>query len=166
MKCQVEKLEHFQHILRFEFNAEGESSQKHLRRVWGKCHWREHGKKWLSSFKEDRFDISDTRCSGRYSELDENRLNTLIHNDTRQCTRELANVMNCDHSIIVRHLHSMGKIKKSGVWVPQTLHQNQKISGWSYVDLCMLVIYWLVNNIDHSYPVSLLVTRNAVFMLT
>ena len=53
-------------------------------------------------------------------------LNTLIHNDPRQCTRELTNVMNCDHSTIVRHLHSMGKVKKSGVWVPNTLSQKHK----------------------------------------
>ena len=53
--------------------------------------------------------------SGRPSEFDEDHLNTLIHNDPRQCTRELANVMNCDHSNIVRHLHSMIKVQKSGV---------------------------------------------------
>ena len=38
---------------------------------------------------------------GRPSGFDEDRLNTLIHNDPRQCTRELANVMNCDYSTIV-----------------------------------------------------------------
>ena len=34
--------------------------------------------------------------------------------------------MNCDHSIIVRLLHSMGKIQKSDVWVPHALNQNGK----------------------------------------
>ena len=51
-------------------------------------------RKWFSCFKEDRFDISDTPCSGRPSGFDEDHLNTLIHNDLRQCTRQLANVMN------------------------------------------------------------------------
>ncbi|KAJ4440506.1 hypothetical protein ANN_08647 [Periplaneta americana] len=55
-------------------------------------------RKWFSRFKEGRFDISDTPRSGRPSEFDEDRLNTLIHNDP------LANVMNCDHSTIARHL--------------------------------------------------------------
>ena len=41
-------------------------------------------------------------------------LNTLIHNDPRQCTCKLANVMNCGHSTIVRHLNSVGKVKKIG----------------------------------------------------
>ena len=58
--------------------------------------------------------------------FDEDRLNTLIRNDPRQCTREMANVMNCDHSTIVRHLHSMVKVQKSGIWVPYALSQNSK----------------------------------------
>ena len=64
-----------------------------------------------------------------------------FHNDPRQCTRELANVMNCEHSTIVRHLHSIDKVQKSGVWVPHALRsQTTKISGWSYVHLCLLAI--------------------------
>ena len=66
-------------------------------------------RKWFSCFKEDYFDISDTPRSGTPSEFDEDVLNTLIHNDPRQCTRELSDVMNCDHSSIVRHLHSLVK---------------------------------------------------------
>ena len=34
--------------------------------------------------------------------------------------------MNCDHSTIVQHLHSMGKVQKSGVWVPHVPSQNHK----------------------------------------
>ena len=57
---------------------------------------------------------------------DEDRLNTLIHNDARHRTRELASVMNFDHSIIVRHFHSIDKVKKSGVWEPHALSQSHK----------------------------------------
>ena len=59
--------------------------------------------KWFSCFKEDSFDINDPPRSGRPSELDEDLFNTLIHNDPRQCTRELANVMSL--SAEVRHRH-------------------------------------------------------------
>ena len=48
---------------------------------------------WFSRIKEARFDISDTPCSGRPSVFEEDRLNTLIHNDPRQSTRELAIVI-------------------------------------------------------------------------
>ena len=107
-------------------------------------------RKYFSYFEEDRFYVSDTPRSGRPSGFKEERLITLIHNDPHQCTRELANVINCNHSTIERHLHSMGRVQKSGVCVPLVLSQNHKISGWPYVYLCLLVIDWLVNNIDHS----------------
>ena len=85
--------------------------------------------------------------------FDEDRLNTLIYNDSRKCTRELANVMNCDHSNIVRHLYSMGKVQKLGVWVPHAKQKPQKSAGGHIMSLWLLVIDWLVNNIDRSYPV-------------
>ena len=123
-------------------------------------------RKWFSSFKKNRFDISDTPRSGRPSGFDKERLNTLVHNYPYQCIRELENVMNCDHSTIVRHLHSMGKVKKWGVWVTHALSQKQQMSAGGHMCISLLVIDWLVNNIDHSYPLSLLVTVNGVFLLT
>ena len=81
-------------------------------------------RKWFSRFKKDRFDISDTPHSGRLSGLDEDSLNTLIHNDPRHCTQELANVMNCGHSTIVQHLHSMGNIKKMTQKYPKMFPKN------------------------------------------
>ena len=117
----MEKLEHFRHILLFEFNRGAKAAEvaRNICAMYGDNDIGEStARKWFSRFKEDRFDISDTPRSGRRSEFDEDRLNTLIHNDPLQCYRELANVMNCDHSIIVRPLHSMGKVKKSSVWVP------------------------------------------------
>ena len=109
----MEKLEHFRHILLFEFNRGVKSAEaaRNIYAMYGDNTRREYGKKWFSCFKEDRFDISDTPCSGRLLGFDEDSLNTLIHNVPCQCTRELANLMNCDHSTIVRHLHSMGKFK-------------------------------------------------------
>ena len=87
--------------------------------------------KWFSRFKEGRYHISDTPHSGKSSGFHEDSLNTLNHNDPCQCTRELGNVMNCDHSIIVRLLHSMSKVKKSGVWVQHALsqfHKNKRVT--------------------------------------
>ena len=75
------------------------------------------------------------------------------------------NVMNCDHSTIVRHLHSMGKVKKIGCM--DTAHSKPKpqksAGGHLCISACSSSIGSL-NNINHSYPVSLLVTRNGVFM--
>ena len=129
----MEKLEHFQHILLFEFNREVKAPES-ARNICTVCVDNNIGesmaRKWFSRFKEDCFDISDTPHSGRPSGYDEDHLNILIHNDPRQYTGELANVMNCDHSTFVRHLHSMGKVQKSDVWVPHALSQNHKLSWW------------------------------------
>ena len=156
-------MEHFRHILLFVFNGGAKAAEvatKICTVYADNAIGDSTAKKSFSCFKEDRFDINDTPRSERLLGFDEDRLNTLIHNDLRQCTRELVNVTNCDHSTIERHLHSMGKVQKSGVWVPHALSQNHKNQH-----LCLLVIVWLVNNIDHSYPVLLLVTRYRVFML-
>ena len=72
-----------------------------MRREWGNAIGEITARKLFSRFKEDRLDISDTPRSGRFSGFEEDHLNTLIHNDPRQCTGELANVMNCEHSTIV-----------------------------------------------------------------
>ena len=117
MECQVEKLEYFRHILLFEINrgAKAAEAARNICAVYGENAIGEStARKWFSRFKENRFNISDTPRSGRSSGFDEDRLNILIHNDPRQCTRELANVMNCDHSTILRHLYSIVKVPKSG----------------------------------------------------
>ena len=125
----MDKLEHFRHILLFEFNrrAKGAKAVTNFCTVYGdNAIGDSMARKWFSRFKEDHFDISDTPRSRIPSVFDEDPLNTLIHNDPRQCTRELANVMNCDHSSIVRHLHSMSKVKKSGARVPHALSLKNK----------------------------------------
>ena len=129
MECQVEKLEYFRHVLLFEFKRG--ANQKRRPETFAPCvgtipQERARQENDFSRFKEARFDINDTPRSGRTSGFHEDRLNTLIHNDPRQGTRELANVMICDHFTIVRHLHSMGKVQNMGVWVPRALSQNHK----------------------------------------
>ena len=111
----MEKLKHFRHILHFEFNrgAKEKEAARNICAVYGDIAIEEStARKWFSRFKDARFHISYTPRSGRPSGFDEDRLSTLIHNDARQCTRELANVMNCDHSTVVRYLHSMGTVQK------------------------------------------------------
>ena len=85
----MEKLEHFRHIILFEVNRGAKAAEaaiKHLRRVWGLAIGETTARKWFARFMEDRFDITDTPRSGRPSGFDDDRLNTLIHNNHRQCT--------------------------------------------------------------------------------
>ena len=60
MECQVEKLEHFRHILLFEFNrgAKAAEAARNMCAVYGDNAIGEStARKWFSHFKEDRFDI-------------------------------------------------------------------------------------------------------------
>ena len=102
----------FRHILLSEFHR-GEKAAKVARNicaVYGDNSIGEStARKLFSRFKEDRFG-SETPRSGRPSGFDEYCLTTLIHIDPRQCTRELVNVMNFDHSNAVGHLLSMGTV--------------------------------------------------------
>ena len=77
MECQVEKLEHFRHILLFEFNtwAKAAEAASNISAVNGDAIGESMARKWFSRFKEDRFNISDTPRPGRPSWFDEDRLN-------------------------------------------------------------------------------------------
>ena len=169
LEWQGEKLEHFRHILLFEFNRGAKVAEvaTNIYAVYGDNAIGESTARiWFSRFKDDHFVISDTLRSRRPSGFDNNRLNTLIHNDPRQCTGELANVMNCDRSTIVRHLHSMGKVQKSGVWVLHALsqdHKNQQVA----ICASLLARQRLARE-QHRQFLSCIVNvaRNGVFMLT
>ena len=99
----MKKLEHFRHIP-FEFNRGAKAAEAARNICVGyedNAIGESTARKRFSCFKEDHFDINDTLRSGTPSGFEEDRLNTLIHNDSRQCTRELPNVMNCNHSTII-----------------------------------------------------------------
>ena len=102
----MEKLEHFRLILLFEFNrgAKAAEAARNICAMYGDSAIGESTpRKWFSRFKEDRFVSSGSPRSGRPSGFYEDRLNTFNHNDPRQCTRELENILECDHSTILRH---------------------------------------------------------------
>ena len=131
----MEKLEHFRHILLFEFNkgAKAAEAVRNICAMYGDNAIGETTeRKWFSRFKKDRFDISDIPRSGRSSGFEEDRLNTLINNDL---PLELANMINCNHSTSVRHLHSIGKVKKIGCMVTECSKPEPQKSAGSH--MCM-----------------------------
>lgn len=129
MECQVEKNEHFRHILLFEFNrgVKAVDAARNIRAVYGEDAIVDRtAQKWFKHFKEGNFSLEDSPRSGRPSEFDEDRLNDLIHDDPRQTTRELAEKLGCGQTTVVRHLNTMGKVQKWGVWVPHELQDHHK----------------------------------------
>ena len=165
MECQVEKLEHFWHILLYEFNIGVKAAEvaRNICTVYGdNAIGESKARKWFSRFKENHFDISDTPRSGRPFGFDEDHLNTLIHNNPCQCTRELANVMNCQHTTIMRYLHSMCKVQKAGVCIPLSLGQNHK-NQWMAICASLLACH-LLAHVQHRPFLSCIIT--GVFILT
>ena len=81
---------------------------------------------WHAKFKRGNFDLKDAPCSGRLIELDEERLNQFFHEDSHQTTRKLAEKMECSHTAIEKHLHSIGKVQECGAWVLHALNNNNK----------------------------------------
>ena len=82
MECQVEKLEHFQHILLFEFSrgAKAAEAARNVCAVYGDNDTGDSkARKLFTRFEKNRFDIRDPPRSGRPSGFDEDHLNTMIH---------------------------------------------------------------------------------------
>ena len=123
------KKQHFGHLLFFAFYR----GQKAAEAAWDICMvYREGGigesmaRKWFAKFKNGKFDIDDTPCSGRPSEFDKNHLKTLLKEESCHISHELAEKINCDQKTILNHLHSMGFAEKLGVWVLHELSKNKK----------------------------------------
>ena len=80
MECQVEKNEHFRHLLLFAFN-QGSKATKAARDI---CAVFGEGaiagrtaRDWYANFKNRNIDLKDAPRSGRPVEYDEERLNQL-----------------------------------------------------------------------------------------
>lgn len=127
MQCQVDEKIHYRHLLLFAFNRGMKAAEaaRDICGVYGRDSITERTtQKWFSRFRDGNFDLNDTERAGRPVTFDEELLNKLIHEDPRHSTRELAEQMNCHHSTVAEHLHSMGKVQKFGAWVPYVLNDN------------------------------------------
>lgn len=120
------KWRNFPYILLFEFNrgAKQAAGSKHFRRVQRQCHRGKYRKEIVSTvlLSPELYCPRSEKSSG----VDEDRLNSLIHDDSRQSSRELTNVKNFDQSTIVKLLYSMGKVQKLGAWIPFALSEKQQ----------------------------------------
>ena len=107
MECQVEKNEHFRHLLLFAFN-QGSKAAKAARdicAVYGEGAIAERtARDWYANFKNGNFDLKDAPRSGRPVEFDEERLNQLLHKDSRQMTMELEETLGCSHTAIEKSI--------------------------------------------------------------
>ena len=67
---------------------------------------------WYAKFKNRNFDFKVTPHSSRLVEFDTERLNQILNENSRQTIRELAEKMECSHTVIAKYLHSMRNVEK------------------------------------------------------
>ena len=67
-------------------------------------------------------------------------LRAIIVADPLTATREVAEELNVNHSMVVQHLQQTGKVKKLDKWVPHELTTNQKRK---FILKCCLLLFYI-----------------------
>ena len=67
--------------------------------------------KWCAKFRAGDFSLDDAPRSGRPVEVDSNQIETLIENNQRYTTQEIADILKISQSSIENHLHQLGYVK-------------------------------------------------------
>ncbi|KAF6344935.1 hypothetical protein mRhiFer1_010299 [Rhinolophus ferrumequinum] len=80
---------------------------------------------WFKKLCKGEESLEDER-SGQPSEVDNDQLRAIIEADPLKTTREVAEELNVDHSMVIQHWKQIGKVKKLHKWVPHELMTNQK----------------------------------------
>ena len=115
------KKQHFQHIMLYYFKKGKNATETHNKicAVYGEgdvtdltC------QKWFVKFCAGDFSLDDAPQSGRPIEVDSDQIETLIENNQRYTTREIADILKIPKSSVENHLHQLGYVNHFDVWVP------------------------------------------------
>ena len=63
--------------------------------------------------------------SGRPTEVDDDKIKTMIENNQRSTTREIAEKLNISHTYVERHLKQLRYVNKLDIWIPHELREIQ-----------------------------------------
>ena len=77
--------------------------------------------KQFKKFWEGGNNLEHEKHSGRPSEGDNDQLRAVIKDDPLTSTWEVAEELNANHSMVVRHLKQIGKVKRLGKWMSHKL---------------------------------------------
>ena len=87
--------------------------------------------------------LEDEEHSFQPSEVDNDQLRASSETDPLSTTREVAEELSVDHSMVLQRLKPIGKVKKLDKWVPHELIANKKIVLLKY---CLLLLYTTTAN--------------------
>ena len=80
---------------------------------------------WFKKFCKRDESLEDKEHSGQLSEVDNDKLRTIVKTDLCATTWAVAEELSVDHSMVMQHLKQIGKVKKLSEWVPHELTTNQ-----------------------------------------
>ena len=81
---------------------------------------------WFKKFCEGDESLEDKKHIGQPLEFDNDQLRAIIEADPLINTQEVTEELNINHSIVVRHLKKIGKVKSSIKWVLHELTTKKK----------------------------------------
>ena len=81
---------------------------------------------WFKKFCKRDESLEDKEHSGQLSEVDNDKLRTIVKTDLCATTWAVAEELSVDHSMVMQHLKQIGKVKKLDKWVPHELTANKK----------------------------------------
>lgn len=90
--------------------------------------------KWFAKFRAGDFSLDHAPRLGRPVEVDSSQIETLIENNQRYTTREIADILKVSKSSVENHLHQLGYVNRFGVWVPRTLSEKNLLDRISTCD--------------------------------
>ncbi|XP_015436815.1 PREDICTED: histone-lysine N-methyltransferase SETMAR-like [Dufourea novaeangliae] len=93
---------------------------------------------WFQKFRNGDDSLEDAEGRGRPSLIDKDELKAIIESDPRKTSREVAEVLNVDHSTVIRHLSGIGKCKKLDKWVPHELNESQRFRRFEICSALLL----------------------------
>ena len=88
---------------------------------------------WFKKFCKGDESLEDEECSGWLLEVDSDQMRAVTTANPLTTTWEAVEELSIDHSMVIRHLKQIGKVKKLDKWVFHDLTANKKKSFWSVV---------------------------------
>ena len=76
---------------------------------------------WFKKFYKGDESLDDEEHSGQPLEVANDKLRGIIKADPLTTTQERVEELNIDHSMVIRHLKQIRKVKKLNKWVPREL---------------------------------------------
>ena len=118
----------FHNILLYYFRKSKNAmqAQKKLYDVYGEKSLTDRQcQNWFSPFHSRDFDLKDASRSGRPNEVDDDKMKTMIENNRRSTTREIAEKLNIIHTCVERHLKHLDYVNKLDIWVSHKFNEIQ-----------------------------------------